>query len=82
MTKLVGLRTLDISQELLLTGFERRIDSNFVVDKTGEFPLVEGCFQNLTYAELPYEGYDTPIMTSWELDIYVETWRIFAFLIH
>ena len=55
LTRLVGLRRLDLDEENSLTGFiERGIGFHLLVlIKLGEFPLVEGSFRNLIEVRLP-----------------------------
>jgi len=51
---LVGLDWLNLAYEALLDGFEKVDLFSFSLQILGEFPLVEGSFQNLTYCTLSY----------------------------
>jgi len=58
LTRLAQLERVNLAEEpSLLTGFiERRIGFHFhILEKLGEFPLVEGSFRNLIEIYLPDE---------------------------
>jgi len=53
LTKLVGLKVLNLRSEGLLEGFIIGRFGYFLKTFLGEFPLVEGSFQNLIQIHLP-----------------------------
>jgi len=57
LTRLVGLRVLNIGSEELLDGFftnKTWLNFHFGFEYLGEFPLVEGSFQNLSEVDLSH----------------------------
>jgi len=65
LTRLRKLEDVNMANEPLLEGFVREIffiSFLFSLEKLGEFPLIEGCFQNLRICYLSLNN--TPPMIS------------------